>query len=172
MEDVKVRINKARQAFGSLREVWRSTVLSQNIKLRLFNSNVISVLLYGSETWLVTKAIVTKLQVFANRCLRRILKIRWYDRISNSELLRLAGQLPLELTIGRTLRRGSKSIACHALTWNPQGSRSVGRPKKTWKRTVIAEAKAQNKSWREVCALANNRVRWRQFVLALHPLMR
>ena len=102
LEDVKARINKARQAFASLREVWRSSVLSRNLKLRLYNSNVMSVLLYGSETWMVTRSIVTKLQVFNNSCLRRIFQIRWPERISNLELWSLAGlNTSLEVTIRR-----------------------------------------------------------------------
>jgi len=50
-EDVKAKINKARQAFVTLRPVWRSKTLSCCTKLRLFNSNVKSVLLCGAETW-------------------------------------------------------------------------------------------------------------------------
>ena len=50
-EDVKARTNKARQAFAALRPVWRSKNLRCCTKLRLFNSNVKSVLLYGAETW-------------------------------------------------------------------------------------------------------------------------
>ena len=55
-------------------------------KLRIFRSNVKSVLLYGSETWKVAKTIISKLQVFVNRCLRRILNIHWPEVISNEEL--------------------------------------------------------------------------------------
>ena len=50
-EDIKVRKRKAQQAFAMLKPVWRSTTLRTSTKLRLFNSNVTSVLLYGSETW-------------------------------------------------------------------------------------------------------------------------
>ncbi|CAH8553174.1 unnamed protein product [Heterobilharzia americana] len=69
-EDVKVRIGKARQAFISLKPVWRSSALSMRNKIRIFNTNVKSVLLYGSETWRVTKGISNKLQTFINNCLR------------------------------------------------------------------------------------------------------
>ena len=52
-----------------------------------------------------------------------------------------------------------------------QGTRKVGRPKITWKRTVVNEAKAAGKQWLEVKALAKNRIRWRQFVDALCSLV-
>ena len=48
--DVTARINKARSAFACLNKIWSSTALSIRTKLRLFQSNVMSVLLYGAET--------------------------------------------------------------------------------------------------------------------------
>ena len=54
-EDVKCRMNKAKHAFNTLRPIWRSTALSLGNKIRIFNTNLKSVLLYGSETWHVTK---------------------------------------------------------------------------------------------------------------------
>ena len=75
-EDIKCRINKVRHAFNTLIPIWRSTALSLHNKIRIFNTNVKSVLLYGSETWRVTKTSIHKLQTFINRCLRNILKIR------------------------------------------------------------------------------------------------
>jgi hypothetical protein len=53
------------------------------IKLKMFNSNVKAVLLYDCETWKVTNSIMQKLQSFINRCLRRILNMRWPDVIRN-----------------------------------------------------------------------------------------
>ena len=49
--DVKKRISKARVAFHLLRNVWKSKVIGETTKIRLFNINVKSVLLYGAETW-------------------------------------------------------------------------------------------------------------------------
>ena len=48
--DVNSRIQKARQAFISLNNIWKSTQLTRNLKLRFFKTNCISVLLYGCET--------------------------------------------------------------------------------------------------------------------------
>jgi hypothetical protein len=46
------------------------------------------------------------------------------------------------------------------LDWNPQGARRRGRPKQTWKETVLEEAGKCDKTWSEVKKLAANRVRW------------
>ena len=48
--DIRARIGKARTALIILTPLWRSKVRSRNSKLRIFNTNVKSVLLYGSET--------------------------------------------------------------------------------------------------------------------------
>ena len=122
-EDVLARIGKARSAFNTLASIWRSREITTTTKLRIFNSNVKSVLLYGSETWRMTEKTVSKLQTFINRCLCRILGIYWPATISNANLWETTGQAPVrqELTsrkwtwIGHTLRRPNYCIARQAL---------------------------------------------------------
>ncbi|KAK3515953.1 hypothetical protein QTP86_004679, partial [Hemibagrus guttatus] len=87
-KDINTRVSKANQAFAMLKPIWRTTSLSIHTKIKIFRSNVISVLLYGSECWKTTTAIEQKLEVFQNKCLRRILKIFWPNTISNEELRR------------------------------------------------------------------------------------
>ena len=65
-----------------------------------------------------------------------------------------------------TTRRHSKA----ALGWNPQGTRSRGRLRTTWRRTILEEIRQQGKIWNEVKALAGNRIRWRNFVRPYVPL--
>ena len=52
--------------------IWRNSSFPNSLQVHIFKSNVVSVLLYGSSTWKVIKSIITKLQVFVNRCLRSI----------------------------------------------------------------------------------------------------
>ena len=49
-EDVEARCRKAQVAFSILRPIWRSNFISLWTKMRIFNSNVKSVLLHGSPT--------------------------------------------------------------------------------------------------------------------------
>ncbi|VDO56728.1 unnamed protein product [Schistosoma margrebowiei] len=56
--DVKARIGKVRAAYFQLRNIWNSKQLPTNTKVRIFNTNVKTVLLYGAETWRTTKAII------------------------------------------------------------------------------------------------------------------
>lgn len=46
--EIDTRISKASQAFAMLKPIWRSKALNMHTKIRIFNSNVLSVLLYGS----------------------------------------------------------------------------------------------------------------------------
>ncbi|KAK2185049.1 hypothetical protein NP493_247g03088 [Ridgeia piscesae] len=70
-EDVKARIQKARVAFIMLRKIWRAKQIKTNTKLRIFNSNVKAVLLYGSETWRSTQKTLKRIHTFINKCLRQ-----------------------------------------------------------------------------------------------------
>jgi hypothetical protein len=69
--------------------------------------------------------------------------------------------------LGHTLRKPIDDITRQALEWNPQGKRSRRRPKNTWRRTVLEEAKGVKKTWAEIKWVAKNRVRWRNLVDAL-----
>ncbi|VDO79554.1 unnamed protein product [Schistosoma curassoni] len=85
--DVKARIGKARAAYLQLNNIWNSKQLSTNTKVRNFNTNVKTLLLStGAATWRTMKVIIQKIQVFSNSCLRKILRIRWPDTISNNLL--------------------------------------------------------------------------------------
>ena len=91
-QDVTARIGKARAAFVMLKNIWASGGISMRTKLRIFNSNVKSVLLYGCETWWTTQTMQRKIQTFFNTCLRRIYKIQWQEKVRNEELWERARQ--------------------------------------------------------------------------------
>ncbi|VDP28572.1 unnamed protein product [Schistosoma margrebowiei] len=74
--NVKVRIGKLRALYLQLKNIWNSKQLSTNTKVRIFITHVKTILLYETETWRNTKAIIHKIQVFINSCLRKILRIR------------------------------------------------------------------------------------------------
>ena len=164
-EDVKSRLGKARVAFHMLDNLWKSKVISRHTKLKISNSNVKSVLLYGSETWRTTKQIHCKIQVFVGNCLRRIFNINWKDNITNKELWNMAEQDSMETTItrrkwtwiGHTMRKAGSSITKKALSWTPQSCRDRGRPKNTWKRTVEKELGSMKLSWSEAESKAQDR---------------
>ena len=175
--DVRARIGKARVAFLQLKNIWSSRVLSSRTKIRLFNSNVKMVLLYGAETWRITNTTINKVQTFVNNCLRRILQIHWPDTISNSELWEKTQQRPVEeeirrrrwAWIGHSLRKPVTSTIRQALTWNPQGKRRRGRPRNTWRRDLQADTRKMGYTWNQLERMAQDRGLWRSVVDGLCP---
>ena len=115
-----------------------------------------------------------RLDVFHHTCLRRILKIRWPMRVSNQEVRRLA---KVGTTISREVRRRRWKMIGHvlrsrdehtkiALSWTPQGRRSRGRPKETWRRTAERERKEYGfSSWESAGAAAREKAEWRRFIM-------
>ena len=63
--------------------------------------------------------------------------------------------------IGHTLRKEDGEIPKAALLWNPQGSRKRGRPKNSWRRSVIKEV---GRSWKELRFLAADRQKWKELI--------
>jgi hypothetical protein len=114
-----------------------------------------------------TNKTTQKLQGFVNRCLRNILGIWWPRTITNQELWERTGQSDINVEIkrrkfgwiGHTLRKSQNEICHSVLEWNPQGKRSRGCSKATWR-----SWKKGKTSFGELRASSNNRVRWRIFV--------
>ena len=166
--DVTARPGKARAAIVMFKNIWASGGISMRTKLRIFNSNVKSVLLYGCETWRTTQTMQRKIKIFFNTCLRRIYKIQWQKKIRNEDLWERAGQEPVAKQIlrrkwgwiGHSLRKPASSITRQALTWNPQGKRKRGRSRNSWRRDTEAELKQQGTNWSGMTRAAQNRVRW------------
>ena len=80
------RIGVASDTMRRLRRVWHQRHLSLPTKLRLYNTLVLPVLLYASETWTTTKLDLARLQAFHMRSQRYILGVRWQDHVSNAEI--------------------------------------------------------------------------------------
>lgn len=97
-EGKTARIRKAQSTFSMLMPLWKEKCIRLQTKLRIFNTNVKSALLYGSETWRSTKLLTKKLQTFINKCLR---KIRWPEVISNEDLWERTQQCRIEESIKR-----------------------------------------------------------------------
>ena len=61
-KDIKMRTGKARTAFNVLKKLWNANEISKFTKIKIFNSNVKSVLFYGAEMWRTTVASDRKIQ--------------------------------------------------------------------------------------------------------------
>ena len=76
-KDIQSKLSKVRNAFRSLNAVWKSSQYSIKTKLKLYQSCILSTLLYGAECWRMTQHDLAKLSSFYMRSLRKIQRIFW-----------------------------------------------------------------------------------------------
>ena len=91
-KEAGIRIGKAGAVFSKMKKVWSSPGISLKTKVRLFNSTVMTIVLYSSETWKGLKEIENRLRVFESNCLRKIMNIKWYEHVSEEEVRVRSGQ--------------------------------------------------------------------------------
>ncbi|KAK4322823.1 hypothetical protein Pmani_006488 [Petrolisthes manimaculis] len=93
MEDeVNTRIGKAAAAFGMLiRRAWTNGKLIMKTKMLIYQSCMLLSLMYGSESCTLYSRQEKRLNFFHLRCFRKILSIKWQDKITNVQVLRRAG---------------------------------------------------------------------------------
>ncbi|KAL3868729.1 hypothetical protein ACJMK2_041499 [Sinanodonta woodiana] len=172
--EVITRISKDNHTFTMLKPIWKTRNLSIHTKIHIFKSNVLSVLLYGSECWKSTANIEKRLEVFQTKCLLRIMRIFWPNMISNEELRRRAGVSTISEIIatrrwqwlGHVCRIPIDSIPRVALRWTPQGKRNRGRPKETWRRTVDRDLKTRGLTLQTAPTIAADKAKWRSLAVA------
>ena len=165
------RMNNATTAYYRLNKVWRSTSLTHHLKFKLYWSNVLSVLLYGCETWRLTREDLARLEVFHMSCCRKILKFCWWTKTFHDEVFRRSKQRAIiEMIEDRRWRYLGHSLCCKdsipntSLSWAPEGIRHRGRPKEIWRRTALKQLQGFNiKSWTEASEIAKDWDRWRDY---------
>ena len=95
-DEVNARIAKASAAFGRLRgSIWDRNRIRLDTKLKVYRSVVLPILLYACETGTVYQRHAKRLNHFHTSCLRKLLKIKWQDRIPDTEDLKRAGMQSL-----------------------------------------------------------------------------
>ncbi len=113
------------------------------MKLKLYKSLVVSILLYGCESWTLTAYLETRIQAFEHKCFRKLLRISFTEHRTNEyvrqQVTNYAGrQEPLLATVkrrklawyGHVSRHGSLSKTI--LQGTVEGKQRRGRPRKSW----------------------------------------
>jgi len=123
-----------------------SRLLSKNLKIKIYRTIILPVVLYGCETWLLTLRKEWKLRVFENMVLRRIFGQRRdevtgeWRRLHNEELNDLYSSPNIVRVIksgrmrwaGYVARMGEERGKCRVLLGKPEGKRPLGRPRRRW----------------------------------------
>ena len=91
-EEIKSRLRSGNACYHSVQNILSSRLLSKNLKIKIYRTIILPVVLYGYETWLLTLGEERKLRVFENMVLRRIFGPRRdevtgeWRRLHNEEL--------------------------------------------------------------------------------------
>ena len=173
-EEVTARIAKASSAFGRLKgNVWERRGIKTSTKLKVYRAVVLTTLLYGSESWTVYSRHARQLNHFHTTCLRRIFRIKWQDKIPDTEVLRRADLPSIHTLLQKAQLRWAGHVARmpdHRLPKQllygelKEGKRSRGCPKKRYKDSLKSSLKAfdiEVESWESD---AQDRQRWRSQV--------
>ncbi|BHF72295.1 hypothetical protein SprV_0401535900 [Sparganum proliferum] len=111
-DEVARRISKASQAFGRLYNIIRNRHdLHINTKLKVCKAALLSTLLYNAVTWMVYKKQAGRLNHFHLTCLPRMLKLRWQDRIPDTNVQEWTGFLGISVLLRHLqLRRSGQLV--------------------------------------------------------------
>ena len=176
-KELSARIQKASGAFYQLSSIWYSRNIKTPTKIRIYKAAVLTILLYGSEVWNTTQTQMKRFEVFHHRCLRRILKIKWFYHVSNADVLKRANIAPVDTFVraarlrwfGHVVRMPEERTPNYLLHWIPKhGKRSRGRPRKNWLSCVLEDAAiftgVDNITIEDAEQQATNRAHWRGLI--------
>jgi len=160
--------------------VWQNLVLINLIEeygtpaVQLYRVYIQPILLCGSQTWTLTRALEDRITAFHNICLRCIFQIWYTDHVTNADVQLRVGSLPhLPSPIqtrrlrffGHIARMGSTQDTFRALHTSihrfPKDWKCrPGYPRHTWLRTIKADLQPLNHGLR----LAEDQGWWRQLM--------
>ena len=145
-EEIRIRIATATAAMARLNRVWRSNI-SFTSKYKLYRVLVVSILLYGCETWTLLADSERRIQAFETKCLRRLLNISYREHKTNEFVRRLTyvlvgHQEPLLAVVKRRKLEWFGHVTRHntlsktILQGTVEGGRRRGRQRKSWSDNV------------------------------------
>ena len=71
-EEIKSRLKSGNVCCYSVQNILSSSLLSKNLKIKIYRTIILPVVLYGCETWSLTLREEHRLRMFENRVLRRV----------------------------------------------------------------------------------------------------
>ena len=146
-KEVEARIGSATQVIGGMNEiVLRRKELSRNTKLKVLNAVMMPTLMYGCETWSLSKQQQSRVQATQMNALRRIEGVCRLDRVRNVDIReKLQQEGVLDMVKSRqvkwkarlenmSMERTTKKI----FDGEMQGKRPRGRPRLRWTDNFIS----------------------------------
>ena len=178
--EIKHRINMGNACYYSVEKLLSSSLLSKNLKVRIYKTVILPVVLYGCETWTLTLREEHRLRVFENKVLRKIFGAKRdevtgeWRKLHNTELHALYSSPDIIRNIksrrlrwaGHVARMGESRNAYRVLVGRPEGKRPLGRPRRRWEDNIKMDLREVGYDDRDWINLAQDRDRWRAYVRA------
>ena len=173
-DEVDIRIARASASFGRLSaKVWNRRGLSIDTKLKVYKAVVLPTLLYGCETWTMYQRHAKKLNHFHTTCLRKLLNVRWQDKVPDTVVLQRAASSSINTILmqcqirwaGHVVRMPDHRIPKRLFYGELQlGKRTKGGQRKRFKDSLKSSLKDFNidtETWEE---MATDRATWRSLM--------
>jgi len=151
--EINNRITLANRSYFGLVNILKAQNINRKYKVIIYKTLIKPVLMYGAETWVLSKVDELRLAVFERKIIRKIYGpicegVTWRSRY-NEELYRLYDETYLVTTISINRLRWAEHIVrmqdnlpCKKITLDkPEGTRRVGRPNLGWMDGVMRDAK-------------------------------
>ena len=168
--EIKRRIGIAKTAFGRLRKILTNVRMRMDVRMRIMKCYVWSTMLYGCETWTISKVMKDRLEAAEMWILRRMLRIPWTARMTNTEVRERAG---VKKEIIATIRTRQLSFLGHilredkleklALQGKIEGRRARGRQRMKYIDSLLKDINSVN-GMRDLMRLAEDRKSWRSMI--------
>jgi hypothetical protein len=144
----------------------------KNLKIKIYETVILPVVLYGCETWSLTLREEHRLRVFENTVLRRIFGPKREEdgswrKLYNDELHNLYSLVIKSRRMrwaGHVARMGVGRSVYWDLVGRPEGKRPLGRPRRRWEDNNNMDLRVKGIDVANWIRLAQDRVQWRAFV--------
>jgi hypothetical protein len=156
-------------------------LVHKNLKIKIYRTIILPVVLYGCETWSLTLREERKLRVCENivlRGTRRVEVTGEWRRLHNEELNDLYSSPNIVRMIksrrirwaGYVARMGEKRVVYRVLVGKPEGRRPLVRPRRRWVDNIRMNLQEVEYGYMDWIGLAQDRDRWRTLVSAVTNL--
>jgi hypothetical protein len=145
-EEIKSRLNSRNACYHSVQSLLSSRLLLRNVKVKIYKTIILPVVLYGCGAWSLMLREEHRLRVFENRVLRRIFGPKRVEvtgqwrKLHNEELHNLYSSPDIIRQVksrkmrwaGHVARMGEDRNVFRVLMGKLEGNRPLGRPRRRW----------------------------------------
>ena len=159
---IRARVQKGWQNWRALTPILLQKTMSLKMKGWMYSLAVRSAMLYGAETWPMTKEDVKLLERTEMRMLRWMAGVSRSERRTNQTIRTAFGVQPISLVVRQHrlrwfghIERNMENQICRAI--EVEGTKPVGRPKTTWSQVIERDMRELGLRRQD----AQDRTRWR-----------